>query len=547
MFGSGEFLATAVTPSTYAARLYEAVLGRPPAGPEFERLRADVLEQMNSLLPGLVGSPEFAALQAGSGPTDYVVRLYEQALGRTPGPAEVAALTPEVSAGAYLFLARAFFGSGAYTGSPRTLATHVWIQYRAILGRDPSEAEAAAGIDVLRTRLQRVQDILVNQHEAPMTVRIQSQAASAAGPFLTEADVKAAALGAAGSVNLGTLVIAVVDRTGTPLAVFRRRAPPTRSPATSGNVDANDWPCPWPAPGPSSATTRRRCRRARCGSSAASTSRPASRTSRNAALYGIENTNRGCSLNTALDAAVPARPRPAGGACTGGAGNQGGCGIGIVTGKADIFDSDPAAVDPGGVPIFKDGRVAGGIGVTGVTRDAAEFAAFAGSVSAGGPRFGPRPCRCPAPSFSTASSCRSSTNTVAAGRRAAAAVDRRLLPRARSRARSRPGVPDGYLVGPTADSRWLLTAGQGGRHRQPARDAQAKRTRAAIRLPLGSATRMVIAVAGSRRHAAGASSACPTPPSSASTWRRPRRATSSTSAAAPRNPATCPASRPAPR
>ena len=94
MFGSGEFLATAVTPSTYAARLYEAVLGRPPAGPEFERLRADVLEQMNSLLPGLVGSPEFAALQAGSAPTDYVVRLYEQALGRTPGPAELAALTP---------------------------------------------------------------------------------------------------------------------------------------------------------------------------------------------------------------------------------------------------------------------------------------------------------------------------------------------------------------------------------------------------------------------------------------------------------------------
>ena len=35
-------------------------------------------------------------------------------------------------------------------------------------------------------------------------------------------------------------------------------------------------------------------------------------------------------------------------------------------------------MNPGGVPIFKDGRVAGGIGVTGVDLAQAEFAAFTG-------------------------------------------------------------------------------------------------------------------------------------------------------------------------
>jgi len=106
-----------------------------------------------------------------------------------------------------------------------------------------------------------------------------------------------------------------------------------------------------------------------------------------AALYGIENTNRGCALNPALDAVIPRATSIAGGACTGGA--VGGCGSGIVTGKADLFDSNPFAVNGGGVPIFKDGQVAGGIGVAGVGLDAAEFAAFMGSI-AGGARFGPR-------------------------------------------------------------------------------------------------------------------------------------------------------------
>ena len=58
-------------------------------------------------------------------------------------------------------------------------------------------------------------------------------------------------------------------------------------------------------------------------------------------------------------------------------------GLGIITGKADLNDSDPNAVNPGGVPLYKNGRMVGGIGVTGVAPNVAEYAAFAGSLNAG--------------------------------------------------------------------------------------------------------------------------------------------------------------------
>ena len=99
-----------------------------------------------------------------------------------------------------------------------------------------------------------------------------------------------------------------------------------------------------------------------------------------AALYGIENTNRGCDFGFAI-AERPARHQP-GRRRRARAETTAGCGTGIVTGKADLFDSNPTAVDGGGVPIFKDGRVAGGIGVSGMPPEAAEFAAFAGSIAA---------------------------------------------------------------------------------------------------------------------------------------------------------------------
>src|SRR5947209_18018618 len=48
----------------------------------------------------------------------------------------------------------------------------------------------------------------------------------------------------------------------------------------------------------------------------------------------------------------------------------------IITGKKDIFDYDPLAVNPGGVPLFKNGHIVGGVGVAGAPPEVAEFAAF---------------------------------------------------------------------------------------------------------------------------------------------------------------------------
>jgi len=106
----------------------------------------------------------------------------------------------------------------------------------------------------------------------------------------------------------------------------------------------------------------------------------------NAALYGIENTNRGCTLSGGLSATVPPATKIAGTSP----------GLGVATGKADVADSDPTAVNPGGVPIFKNGEVVGGIGITGVPSDIAEYVAYtAARVNTDGIFIDP--ARCPRP------------------------------------------------------------------------------------------------------------------------------------------------------
>jgi len=96
-----------------------------------------------------------------------------------------------------------------------------------------------------------------------------------------------------------------------------------------------------------------------------------------AALYGIENTNRGCNLATSLDATVPPATTIAGTSP----------GYGVITGKADLDDSVATAVNPGGVPIFKNGQEVGGIGVVAADPDTAEYVAYAaaGMIAMSGP------------------------------------------------------------------------------------------------------------------------------------------------------------------
>jgi uncharacterized protein GlcG (DUF336 family) len=323
--------------------------------------------------------------------------------------------------------------------------------------------------------------------------RGDAQCAGAAVGCLTAVDVTNAIQGAATAISPTSIVVAVVDRAGVPLGIYEgTTAAGLQAVGNFGNL----LPAQDVAVG-----------LARTGAFFSNDQAPlSSRTVRfisgihfppgvtnkpPAALYGIENTNRGCALHPALDALIPRATNQAGGACTGG-GAIAGCGSGIITGKANVFDSNPSAVNPGGVPIFKDGKVAGGIGVTGVPLDAAEFAALAGSL-AGGPRFGPR---VPFPGAVILDGIRLPfvSNTVRPAGMGPGVFDGNIVvgPDPSGFA---VNVPSGYLVGPIADPVGPLT--QANVTSMVSRAvAQAERTRAAIRLPLGSATRMVIAVAG---------------------------------------------------
>jgi len=309
------------------------------------------------------------------------------------------------------------------------------------------------------------------------------------GPSLCAAEVAAIVSAAAAALPADTLTVAVVDRLGNPLAVFHK-------------------------PGASGADDERAVGLARTAAWFSNDQAPlSSRTVRfvsgihfppgvartpNAALYGIENSNRGCDLNAPLNAgARAAEGRSLAGIVGGLACNPfdgSGCGLGVVTGKADLFDTDPRAVDPGGVPIFRPAgaggpaRLLGGVGVAGAPPLSAEFAAFSGAFAASTAAVPQFPLPPPGNVF----------------------IDGVRLPFVEQTRRPRgttagspagtfvfgpdDGVeaPDGYLVGPLAGSE--LTAAEVDRIVRQA-EAVAGRTRAVIRLPLGSRTRMAISVA----------------------------------------------------
>lgn len=201
-------------------------------------------------------------------------------------------------------------------------------------------------------------------------------------PFspLTAADVQSVVQNAVTSVNV-PLVIAVTDRGGHILAVFQKPGAPA---TTTGNFGAI-------VPATELAVALARTASYFSNDQAPLSSRtvrfisgihfpPGITNTPNAALYGIENTNRGCPLNaTFLGGQSIAPSRSISGSSLG---------LGIITGKADSFDSDSNAVNPGGVPLFKSGHLVGGIGIVGVSPEVAEFAAVSGATGAG---FGANP------------------------------------------------------------------------------------------------------------------------------------------------------------
>lgn len=197
-------------------------------------------------------------------------------------------------------------------------------------------------------------------------------------------------------------------------------------------------------------------------------------------LYGIENTNRGCPLNISYLPGKALNPaRSINGSTTG---------LGILTGKADTSDTNPNAVNPGGVPLFKNGYAVGGVGVVSTSNAVAEYAAFAGATNAG---FLPSPSQLPPP------------GVVIVGGIALPFVNQ-TTPPAGVTAGPNPGAyiqgptagalpPDGLLAGPVAGSSGLTQADVQTIINQAVTTAQS--TRAVLRLPPNSPTRMTIAVA----------------------------------------------------
>ena len=317
----------------------------------------------------------------------------------------------------------------------------------------------------------------------------------AVNAFLTAADVTEVTRRAAESIDATTMVIAVTDREGQVLALLRK---PDASPTVIGNfgvtVDASDF-----------AVSLARTASFFSNDQAPLSSRtvrfisgvhfpPGITNKPSGALYGIENTNRGCPL-TSPPVTPDFNPGQAVGPSTSlnglpcNAADSRGCGLGIATGKPDTSDTDFTSVTGGGVPIFKDGQVVGGVGVAGVSPDLAEFAAFVGSVPDA--RFGPRPAD---PGVivlegiqlpfvvQTSRPAGSGPGTITGSTFVIGPLDS---------PRMTAGVPDGWLIGPVA-SNDLSQADVMAIVSQAV--AQADVTRAAIRLPLGSTTRMVIAV-----------------------------------------------------
>ncbi len=305
---------------------------------------------------------------------------------------------------------------------------------------------------------------------------------------LQVADVQNIAQAAVNSVNVD-MVVAVVDRAGFVLAVFRTQNAPATVSGNFGQMqNANDLAVAL----------------ARTGAFFSNDQAPlSSRTVRfisgihfppgvvnqpPADLYGIENTNRGCTLvnGPIFQSKIP--PSLALG---------GGFGLGVITGKADTMDSDPNAVNPGGVPIFYKNVVLGGVGVvtSSSNLNVAEYAALTASTAQ---RTGPADTFGPTPA---------APGVVFIGGVALPFVNQTARPAGFSAgpvagtgtylvaaANSQGQPPEGDLITPVAGPLGGLSASDVTQILNNA-EATASTTRAAIRLPLGSRTRMVIAVA----------------------------------------------------
>ena len=167
VFDGPEFRQRPVNPWQYVEALYLAMLGREPASAEIDLGVHAVPDRVNTLLPGLVDSPEFQRLvpscQDQAAVTRLVGRLYKHALRRGGSPAEwtQAIITwCAVEEGVEDFL-----NSVEYLAVPRTLADHITVLYRALLAREPEAGGLAQGVEYLAGQLADLKDDIMASPE----------------------------------------------------------------------------------------------------------------------------------------------------------------------------------------------------------------------------------------------------------------------------------------------------------------------------------------------------------------------------------------------
>lgn len=352
-----------------------------------------------------------------------------------------------------------------------------------------------------------------------------SDRAGGVAQTLTADDVRAVLTIAATALGNDTLSAAVVDRTGNILGVYTRPGADERSPdiavsvARAGALFANDQ-------APLSSRTVRFISGIHFP--------PGVQNTGTAALYGVENINRGCRVDQQGDAVFNApfpRPKSIAGVFGDGAGtlplpcepsDTRGCArggpmlddegqvlpsVGITTGKADVFDTGQDSltdvpVNPGGIPIYRGGKVIGGVGVAGVRPEFAEYAATAAAAGAGRGLDFAEPLGAPGavfidglrlPFFGTCTNITCIRKTLR-GRPAGSGPG--LVSNGTFAIQPRDGLqaPENYVLGPRGSTVAGGLSADEVRKLIEQSVAVAFRTRAMIRLPINQPARMTISV-----------------------------------------------------